>query len=86
MVVDAAVGLGLKMPEFSFARALLLTCGVLMTLALAVYAISPFLAMRLPWRYLGTIMLFPVYLGWKMVVSLRGRPEEWVRTAREPNR
>ena len=29
-------------------------------------------------------LLFPFYVGWKLVISLAGRPRQWVRTAREP--
>jgi hypothetical protein len=28
-------------------------------------------------------MLFPFYMGWKLVISLAGRPQGWIRTARE---
>jgi hypothetical protein len=54
-----------------------------MTVALGVYAVSPFLALRLPWKYLTTVALFPLYVGWKILVSFGGRPREWVRTTRE---
>jgi len=57
---------------------------VVMTAALGTYAIAPFLVMRLPWRYGSSLALLPFYLGWKVLVSLAGRPEQWVRTAREP--
>jgi cellulose synthase/poly-beta-1,6-N-acetylglucosamine synthase-like glycosyltransferase len=57
---------------------------VVMTVALGTYAIAPFLVMRLPWRYGSSLVLLPFYLGWKVVVSLAGRPNQWVRTAREP--
>ncbi len=55
-----------------------------MTLGLCAYAISPFLAMRLPLRYLSSLLLFPFYVAWKLMISLAGRPRQWVRTAREP--
>jgi len=86
VTVDAIAWFGLLAPEFPLVGGFSLTCGILMTFALATYAISPFLAMRLPWRYLSAITLFPFYLGWKLLISLRGRPEQWIRTAREPNR
>jgi cellulose synthase/poly-beta-1,6-N-acetylglucosamine synthase-like glycosyltransferase len=54
-----------------------------LTLTVCLYAVSPFVAMRLPWRYLSGLALFPLYVLWKFVVSLGGRPAEWVRTARE---
>ena len=59
---------------------------LLMTIALGIYAISPFFAMRLPWRYASIVMHVPVFIIWKLVVSLRGRPKEWVRTSRESRR
>jgi cellulose synthase/poly-beta-1,6-N-acetylglucosamine synthase-like glycosyltransferase len=65
-------------------RACLLASAIVMTVGLCVYAISPFLAMRLPWRYLSTLFLFPFYVVWKLFISLAGRPRQWVRTAREP--
>jgi hypothetical protein len=52
-------------------------------MALVVYAISPFLVLRLPLKYLLSIMLFPFYVGWKLIISLAGRPQRWIRTARE---
>ena len=84
--VDAIAWVALGAPEFAVVRGFLLACGIFMTLALAAYAISPFLVMRLPWRYLSSITLFPFYLGWKLLISLGGRPQQWVRTAREPHR
>jgi cellulose synthase/poly-beta-1,6-N-acetylglucosamine synthase-like glycosyltransferase len=54
------------------------------TAALGVYGVAPFLVMRLPWRYGLSLALLPFYLGWKLLVSLAGRPTQWVRTAREP--
>jgi 1,2-diacylglycerol 3-beta-glucosyltransferase len=68
---------------YTVVRGLLLGCAALFSVALFVYAISPFLALRLPWKYLSSIMLFPFYLGWKLVISLAGRPQGWIRTARE---
>jgi cellulose synthase/poly-beta-1,6-N-acetylglucosamine synthase-like glycosyltransferase len=65
-------------------RACLGASAVVMTLGLCAYAISPFLAMRLPLRYLSSILFFPFYVGWKLIISLAGRPRQWVRTAREP--
>jgi cellulose synthase/poly-beta-1,6-N-acetylglucosamine synthase-like glycosyltransferase len=68
----------------SVLRACLGAIAVVMTVGLSAYAISPFLAMRLPLRYISTIFLFPFYAGWKLMISLAGRPREWIRTAREP--
>jgi cellulose synthase/poly-beta-1,6-N-acetylglucosamine synthase-like glycosyltransferase len=53
-----------------------------MTASVSLYAVSPFVVMRLPWRYAATLMLFPVYVAWKVLVSLGGRPKGWVRTPR----
>jgi hypothetical protein len=83
---DALAWFGRSEPQFAGARGFLLACGASMTVALALYAISPFLIMRLPWRYLSTIVLFPFYMVWKLLISLQGRPLEWVRTARQPDR
>jgi cellulose synthase/poly-beta-1,6-N-acetylglucosamine synthase-like glycosyltransferase len=57
---------------------------ILLTVALLIYAISPFLVMRLPWRFASSIAFFPFYMAWKVLVSLGGRPQQWVRTLREP--
>ena len=65
-------------------RAGLIASAIVMTIGLGAYAISPFLVMRLPLRFLSSSLLFPFYLSWKVLVSLGGRPQQWVRTAREP--
>jgi cellulose synthase/poly-beta-1,6-N-acetylglucosamine synthase-like glycosyltransferase len=62
---------------------LFLACNFFMTVALGVYVLSPFVAMRLPWRFFWALASFPIYMAWKVLVSLRGRPKEWVRTPRE---
>jgi cellulose synthase/poly-beta-1,6-N-acetylglucosamine synthase-like glycosyltransferase len=56
-----------------------------MTGALTVYAITPFLTLGLPWRYARSLFVFPFYMAWKLAVSRRGPPREWVRTEREPH-
>jgi cellulose synthase/poly-beta-1,6-N-acetylglucosamine synthase-like glycosyltransferase len=61
----------------------LLACGAIMTAAVGLYAVSPFVAMRLPWRYATTLVWAPAYLAWKVLVRLAGRPAGWVRTQRE---
>jgi cellulose synthase/poly-beta-1,6-N-acetylglucosamine synthase-like glycosyltransferase len=58
-------------------------CLAAMTASLGLYALSPFLAMRLPWRFARSLALVPAYVGWKALVRLQGRPKAWVRTARE---
>jgi hypothetical protein len=45
--------------------------------------VTPFLRLRLPWRYAMNVISFPVYLIWKLRVTSRGRPAQWVRTPRE---
>lgn len=50
---------------------------------LAAYAISPLLIVDLPVRYLGSLLHFPYYLGWKLTVGLLRAPQQWVRTPRE---
>jgi cellulose synthase/poly-beta-1,6-N-acetylglucosamine synthase-like glycosyltransferase len=65
------------------ARWLVLCNSLFLTISLAVYAVSPFLVLGLPVRYVASLPLFPVYLCWKLLISLGGRPREWVRTARE---
>jgi cellulose synthase/poly-beta-1,6-N-acetylglucosamine synthase-like glycosyltransferase len=62
----------------------LVASSVIMMCALGVYALSPFLALGLPWKYARSIAFFPAYLIWKLLVLRRGRPRQWVRTAREP--
>jgi cellulose synthase/poly-beta-1,6-N-acetylglucosamine synthase-like glycosyltransferase len=60
-----------------------LCCGVIMTVAVGLYAVSPFVAMGLPWIYAKTLVRAPVYFAWKAMVRLAGRPTGWVRTQRE---
>ena len=55
----------------------------LMILSLGLYALAPFVAMRLPWRYAVSVCAFPVFLLWKLRISKSGRPDRWVRTPRE---
>jgi hypothetical protein len=54
-----------------------------MCVAVGLYAVSPFVAMRLPLRYATTLARAPVYIAWKLLVRLAGRPTAWVRTPRE---
>jgi cellulose synthase/poly-beta-1,6-N-acetylglucosamine synthase-like glycosyltransferase len=62
----------------------LMAANVFMAAALCVYAVSPFFALKLPWRYAGCLVFFPAYIVWKVFVLVQGRPRQWVRTAREP--
>ncbi|MGE3818784.1 MAG: glycosyltransferase family 2 protein [Isosphaeraceae bacterium] len=57
----------------------------LSTLAMALYALGPFVFFGIPWRYVLSLARLPYYAGWKAWVALQGRPGGWVRTAREPN-
>jgi hypothetical protein len=83
---DVVNWLQLRGSPFTVLGAILLASAAFMTISLATYAISPFLVLRLPLRYLSSTLLFPLYLSWKVVVALGGRPRQWVRTAREPHR
>ena len=47
-------------------RPVLITSLGLMTLALGLHFVSPFLVMRLPLRYAAAVGAFPIYLWWKM--------------------
>jgi hypothetical protein len=53
------------------------------TLALVVHAISPFLASLLPWRYVLSLVYFPYYVFWKLLVMAQGAPNRWIATHRE---
>jgi cellulose synthase/poly-beta-1,6-N-acetylglucosamine synthase-like glycosyltransferase len=53
-------------------------------LGLALYAMSPFLLSFLPWRFSLGLLYFPYFAIWKMMISRKGRPQAWLRTAREP--
>jgi cellulose synthase/poly-beta-1,6-N-acetylglucosamine synthase-like glycosyltransferase len=67
----------------SMLQIFLVFSSVTMTLALFAHAISPFVVFRLPWNYLLLVLYVPFYAVWKFLVSLRGKPKGWVRTARE---
>jgi cellulose synthase/poly-beta-1,6-N-acetylglucosamine synthase-like glycosyltransferase len=69
--------------ELPFVRWSLFASGLFMTASLCLYALSPFLAMRLPWKYASSLAFFPFYMSWKLLIALGGRPKQWVRTARE---
>jgi cellulose synthase/poly-beta-1,6-N-acetylglucosamine synthase-like glycosyltransferase len=64
----------------------LVSCRLFMTISLSIYALSPFFALHLPWRFASSIVFFPFYVGWKLLISLNGHPRQWVRTEREPAR
>ena len=56
------------------------------TLGLAVHLVSPFLSGLLPWRFSLSLVHFPRFALWKLMISLKGRPHEWARTPREETR
>ena len=56
----------------------------LMAAVLLAYVLSPFVVLRLPGRYLLSLLHLPRYTVWKLVLMLSPRPSEWVRTPREP--
>ncbi len=63
--------------------ALLIGSSLLMSLALMVHAICPFLVFQLSWSYLLSLLYLPLYAVWKLPAMFSGRPKQWVRTARE---
>jgi cellulose synthase/poly-beta-1,6-N-acetylglucosamine synthase-like glycosyltransferase len=81
-VVDVLAALYI-LPAASGAGRALLAWAAIMCVAVGLYAVSPFVAMRLPLRYAATLARAPVYIAWKLLVRLAGRPTGWVRTPRE---
>jgi cellulose synthase/poly-beta-1,6-N-acetylglucosamine synthase-like glycosyltransferase len=86
LVADCSILLALQPGSNAAVRAFLLGCLCLFTASLGVYAVSPFLALRLAWKYALAIALFPLYSIWRFWISLKGRPDRWVRTRRQPPR
>ena len=62
----------------------LLPIHAVMLSSLVVYALCPVLVLRLPVRYLTSLLALPYYMVWKVLIALKRRPEGWVRTPREP--
>ena len=56
----------------------------LMAAVLLAYVLSPFVVLRIPGRYLRSLLYLPRYAVWKLALGLSPRPSSWVRTAREP--
>jgi cellulose synthase/poly-beta-1,6-N-acetylglucosamine synthase-like glycosyltransferase len=82
LAIDLLYVLGLLSPPLLLLRPLLIVFCGLITLTLGLYFISPFVAMRLPWRYALSVGAFPIYYLWKIRLSLGSPPDRWVRTPR----
>jgi hypothetical protein len=61
----------------------LVSSSLLMSLALVLYGVAPFLVFGLSWNYLLIIPYLPIYAVWKFATALHGRPRQWMRTPRE---
>jgi cellulose synthase/poly-beta-1,6-N-acetylglucosamine synthase-like glycosyltransferase len=61
----------------------LLPIHVAMAGTFLVYAVSPTIVMKLPARYLASLLALPYYVTWKLFVALGRAPKTWVRTPRE---
>ncbi|MGO9597066.1 MAG: glycosyltransferase family 2 protein [Isosphaeraceae bacterium] len=73
----------LSTPASRTVQTFLAISSLTMTLAVLAHAVAPFVVFGLPWSYLLLVPYVPFYAGWKFLVSLRGTPKAWVRTARE---
>ncbi len=82
-VVGANLVVLLATQHATWLSAFLISSSLLMTLALIVHSLCPFLVFRLSWSYLGTLLYLPVYAVWKLPAMFSKRPAQWVRTARE---
>lgn len=54
-----------------------------MALILALYVLSPVVAVGLPIRYLADLLAVPYYMAWKLLKAAGRPPAAWVRTRRE---
>ncbi len=52
-------------------------------LSMLAYLVSPFFIMKLPLKYLKSLWFAPYYAVWRLVVLLKKKPQEWIRTTRE---
>jgi cellulose synthase/poly-beta-1,6-N-acetylglucosamine synthase-like glycosyltransferase len=86
VALDAVVLMTPAVLGLPFLAGFLVSCRILMTASLLTYALSPFAALGLPLRYATSIVFFPLYVGWKLLISLNGPPQQWIRTEREPAR
>ena len=85
LIIAASVqGLAAVDARFLPISRILLPIHAAMAAALLAYAFSPILIMRLPARYLLSLLALPYYIAWKLLVAFRKRPSGWVRTPREP--
>ena len=55
------------------------------TLALAIHALSPFVASLVPWRFAASFLFIPYYIYWRLLVLTKGGPDSWIPTQRERN-
>lgn len=58
---------------------------VLALVAVALYAVAPFVTFGVPWRFALTLAYIPAYAIWKLTIGAGNKPARWVRTAREPS-
>ena len=77
-----AVGSWLASGRSSPAVAVLAVCAIEWAILLT-YVASPILVVGLPIRYVASLAYVPVYLVWKVSISLWRTPQQWVRTPRE---
>ncbi len=47
------------------------------------YALSPIFTIKLPIRYLFSLIYLPYFIVWKLFIGLSKKTEQWVRTPRE---
>jgi cellulose synthase/poly-beta-1,6-N-acetylglucosamine synthase-like glycosyltransferase len=78
----------LRLPDLAASKEYLLFyfmafCLTVASLALALHALCPFLLGLLPWRFANSLFYLPYFAIWKTLVSLHGRPQNWLRTTRE---
>jgi hypothetical protein len=85
LLVAASLHLGASFdPRLLATTRWLLPIHAAMAMVLASYALSPFLALDLPVRYLTSLASLPYYAAWKLLVTFGRNPTAWVRTPREP--
>jgi hypothetical protein len=85
LLVVVSLDLGAVLDSRPLASSLWLLPSVhgLMAVVLTCYALSPFVTLDLPIRYLASLIALPYYTVWKLL-TIRGKPTAWVRTPREP--